>query len=80
MRDLVHQPARLLFVYFLNDRFEGKRCPPSVAPWARHLARMYDDMGIPFEHNFKSFVHYLCLDVTNGQRYPLTMRDADSAE
>jgi hypothetical protein len=79
LRHVVHQPARLLFVYLLNDRFEGRQCPATAQPWNRHLVRMYDSMGILFEHKFKPFIHYLCLDVTNGQRCPLIVKEPEPA-
>jgi hypothetical protein len=78
LRHVVRQPARLLFVYFLNDRLEGKQCPATARPWIKHLLQMYGNMGIPFEHSFRPFVHYLCVDVRNGQRCSLVAKDPDA--
>ena len=55
--------ARLLFVYYINDRFPGKICPPSVVEWQNIISKQYARMGIGLEHKFKSRTHYLFVDL-----------------
>jgi hypothetical protein len=70
LRNVVGVPARLLFVYFLNDPYQGVLCPKSPSPWIHDLRNLYGRMGIPLNHNFKQFIHYFCMDVRSGQVHP----------
>lgn len=63
------QQARLLFVYFLNDSFEGGVCPNSASEWEPLILETHNKMGIPLSHEFKSRTHYLFLDVNNGSHF-----------
>ena len=67
LRNVVKIPARLLFVYFLNDPYKGVLCPTSPSAWKHDLLNLYGRMYIPLTHSFKDFTHYLCMDVANGQ-------------
>lgn len=60
------QGARLLFVFFLNDMFKGKRCPKRAGQWEKLAKEKYRKMGIPLSHRFRHRTHYLFVDVNNG--------------
>jgi hypothetical protein len=72
-RNVVHVPARLLFVYFLNDPYQGVLCPKTPSAWIHALLNLYGRMCIPLAHTFKDFNHYLCMDVANGHLHPFKL-------
>ncbi len=71
LRNIAQVPARLLFLYFLNDPFENRNCPRTPQQWAGILGDLYRRSGFPVTHTLSPFVHYLCVDVTDGQHFPL---------
>jgi len=73
LRNVVHVPARLLFVYFLNDLYQGVLCPKPPSAWIHALLNLYGRMCIPLAHTFKDFTHYLCMDVANGHLHPFKL-------
>jgi len=58
--------ARLLFVYYINDKFPGRHCPSSESEWQLLLKRKYAKMGMTEDHQFRSRVHHLFYDCTSA--------------
>jgi hypothetical protein len=61
-------PARLLFVYFLNDPYFDKDCPTTPARWKEVVQELADRMCITSIHTLNEFIHYLYIDVRTGER------------
>lgn len=57
--------ARLLFIYFMGDRFPAGRvdCPESEAVWQEALARQNLHAGLPLENPLAHHVHKAFIDV-----------------
>jgi hypothetical protein len=36
----------LIFIYFLNDQYQGKKCPSRVSDWEEYLLKQDEEMGI----------------------------------
>jgi hypothetical protein len=50
--------ARLVFVYFIGDRFpDGTECPASVAAWKRLIEARRLTLGLPRKHDLSRYVH-----------------------
>jgi hypothetical protein len=62
-------PARLLHIYFTGDSGDDRRtCPGSEAGWAKPLAKMDKDVGLPTWHPLAQWMHRLFLPVgANGR-------------
>lgn len=48
LREIVKQPAHLVFLYFVGDTFpDGSRCPASNAEWEPLIAKANQVLGLP---------------------------------
>lgn len=59
-----HVPARLLFVYFMEDAYARCDCPKSPEEWQdQGLKRMKEHLGLPAQHLLTARVHDLFIPV-----------------
>ncbi|MBN2356916.1 hypothetical protein JXO59_12445 [candidate division KSB1 bacterium] len=42
--------ARLMFIYFLGDKVQGKNCPKTKQEWQQALSEQDEWIGLPYEH------------------------------
>lgn len=55
-------PARLVLVYFLNDKFpDGRFCPPTEAAWRDLIRAAHLTLGLKEDHPLKDRVHEIFL-------------------
>ena len=57
-------PARLLFVYFLGDRFQGRECPRTMEEWAPAIRVQWAHLGLGPDHCLANLVHGLFLPIS----------------
>ncbi len=57
-------PARLLFLYFLGDRFPGKACPRTQRKWMPAISAQWAHLGLATDHSLADRVHGLFLPVS----------------
>jgi hypothetical protein len=57
-------PARLIFVYFMGDRFpDSRRCPQTEAEWHKLIESCHSTLGLPQKHNLSDRIHEVFLPV-----------------
>ena len=59
-------PARLLFVYFLGDRNDGRECPDTEEEWRLALEAQRMHLGLGPGHYLADRIHELFLPIDSG--------------
>jgi hypothetical protein len=61
-------PARLLFVYFVGDKFDGPSaanvdCPKDEAGWKTALSAQSEWLGLNNSHRLSNYIHQIFVPV-----------------
>ncbi|MBU0534116.1 MAG: hypothetical protein KJ887_04910 [Candidatus Omnitrophica bacterium] len=55
--------AQLLFIYFLGDKFTGRKCPKTKDGWKLALNKQKQAIGLPERHMLNDYIHELFIPV-----------------
>ena len=70
--------ARLVFIYFLGDKHQGKTCPATVEEWMPALRESAAHLGLSGASDIEARTHSVFLRVYDGESFsagPTSIRD-----